>query len=71
MTTNAIFILSQDMVQKIGDALGETPTKIGAPIINEINRQIYQMTHDPAKFVAAVEAYLAPIKAKLVVPLEA
>jgi len=62
-----ILVLTQEQVQRIGDGLGEIPTKHGSPIINEINGQLEQVEKDPATFVAMIEKLLAPVKAKLAV----
>lgn len=65
-----LFVLTSETINNISMGLQEIPTKFGAPTINDLNAQLQTQQHDPAKFVAAVEAFLAPIKAKLAAPKE-
>lgn len=63
-------MLSQEQLNHIAAGLGEIPTKHGAPLVSDINAQLQTQQGDPAKFVAAVEAFLAPAKAALARPKE-
>ena len=39
--------LTDEILKVISDALGEVPTKLGMPVINEINRQILAQLPPP------------------------
>jgi hypothetical protein len=60
-----ILVVSNDDIQKLGQMIGEMPTKFGAPLLNSFNEQIAQINGDPAAFVKMIEGLLAPIKATL------
>lgn len=65
-----ILVLTQQGVQKIGEALGEIPTKFGAPLIDDINAQIKLISADPGAFIKMMDQLLIPIRAKLEPPTD-
>lgn len=62
-----LMFITQAQADIIAAGLLELPGKHCNPVIQALNEQTTLRENDPAKFVAAVEAYLAPIKAKLAV----
>ncbi len=62
-----LIFVTPEQAAIIGAGLMELPGKHCNPVVQDINAQTELAAKDPAKFVALVEAFLAPIKASLAV----
>lgn len=60
-----LLILSDEFLTRINIGLGEVQAKFAVPVIAEIEIQAARAANDAEAFLAAIEAHVAPIKAKL------
>lgn len=60
-----LLILSDEFLARINVGLGEIAAKFAIPVIMDIEAQVSRTERDAEAFLAAIEAHVAPIRAKL------